>query len=85
MGKLRIPPLPSGSRQTQDKLKLPPLPKQQRQETTWLMEDEEGFLASVPESRMDEWQSSQKQEAPSANLIRQVADDLTRRIYHPKG
>lgn len=82
MGKLIIPPLPSGSRQTQGKMKMPPLPKQ---ETTWLMEDEDGFLASVPESKMDDWQSSQKQEAPSASLIRQVADDLTRRIYHPKG
>lgn len=81
MGKLIIPPLPSGSRQTQGKMKMPPLPKQQRQETTWLMEDEEGFLASVPESRMDDWQ---KRSELSASTIKQAADELTRRIYGPK-
>ena len=45
------------------------------------MEDEDGFLASVPESKLDEWQEGNKL---SPSLVKQLADELTQRIYGPK-
>ena len=61
------------------KLRLPPLPKRQgQQETTWIMEDEDGFLASVPESKMDDWN---RRNELSPSLAKRLADEMTQRLY----
>lgn len=60
-------------------LKLPSLPqKQEKQEQTYLIEDKDGFLVSVPESKLDKWDEAQKAGGLSPERKKQLLDELMR-------
>ena len=61
------------------KLKLPPLPKQQRQENSYLIEDKDGFLVNVPESRLEDWEEDNEPKL-SDKFISQAVADLKRKL-----
>ncbi len=66
------------------KLKIPPLPKQAEEteeEQHYLLKSDSGFLASVPESKLEDWDKAQKTGSRySDKFIKQVTADLMRRL-----
>ena len=66
------------------KLKIPPLPKQAEEteeEQRFLLKSDSGFLASVPESKLEDWDKAQKKGSPySDKFVKQAAADLMRRL-----
>lgn len=54
-------------------------------ETVYLMEDKDGFLVRVPESKLEAWEQAQRE--PSRPLNRaeqQLVDRVVQSVYGPK-
>ena len=57
-----------------------------RREKTYLLEDKDGFLVRVPESKLDTWEKVQtKGDAPLTPSEREVVNRIVERIYGKKG
>lgn len=55
------------------------------QEKTYLVEDEDGFLVRVPESKLGAWEKTQAEEdKPLNNSERQVVDRIVSMLYGKK-
>ena len=82
MDKLKLPTVAT-SKKTQSGMRLPTAdgPKESR----YLMEDEDGFLVSVPEGRLEAWERAQKQGSGiSPRRKEQLIDSVLQRIYGSK-
>lgn len=54
-------------------------------ETVYLMEDRDGFLVRVPESRLAAWEEAQRgPRRPLSKAERQLTDKIVESIYGPK-
>lgn len=55
------------------------------QETVYLMDDRDGFLVRVPESRLEAWEQAQQEpRRPLNRAERQLAGKIVESIYGPK-
>lgn len=59
--------------------------REQPRETVYLMEDRDGFLVRVPESRLEAWERAQQEPSRPLNRAeRQLVDRIVESIYGPK-
>lgn len=57
------------------------LPQQSR-ETQYLIEDKDGFLVRVPESKLESWQQAQREQSRPLNRAeQQLVDKIVESIY----
>lgn len=67
-----------------NKLQAGSLPQQPR-ETQYLMEDKDGFLVRVPESKLESWQQAQREQPRPLNRAeQQLVDKIVESIYGPQ-
>ena len=67
-----------------NKLPAGSLPQQSR-ETQYLMEDKDGFLVRVPESKLESWQQAQREPSGPLNRAeRQLVGKIVESIYGPQ-
>lgn len=67
-----------------NKLQAGSLPQQPR-ETQYLMEDRDGFLVRVPESKLESWQQAQREPSGPLNKAeQQLVDKIVESIYGPQ-
>ena len=68
-----------------DRTSLQSSGQERTRETVYLMEDKDGFLVRVPESRLEAWERAQQEPSRPLNRAeRQLVDRIVESIYGPK-